>query len=534
MYFYKPIFIVILGVPVLPLIADECVAWNLTHSKRKDLKVAKIEIDARDIFNHSNRKENRVIHRIANKLHIKTRPSTISDQLLFKTGELFRLEKLEETERNLRKQRYLKGSNISPIEVCGNGVNILVRTRDNWTLTPGLTFSRSGGNNRSGIEIQEHNLLGLGKSISFKYKKNKDRNSKLFYYKDSQLFGTRKNLSINLQDNTDGKGHAVRLGLPFYELDSKRAWDVSTSKLKQVVPLYEQGKVINKITEEKQKHSVFYGWSQGQKKERLSRFKVGWTFSKTDYISASNNLLFKSSRVQESYPWLEYSLAKNHYITKINFKTMGKIEDVSLGDTATIGLGLLQKAFGSDDNHLKLSASYFKGFELGKSSLGSIKVIGESYLGKGKRQGETLILETEYDHFNEKGNDIRISATLKYSSNLKLSEQLVLGGETGLRGYPVAYQTGNKSLLIQAEKRIHFNWYPMHLVKFGAVVFSDIGTAWDDGENKKLLADVGVGLRMIPTRSSTGKALHFDLAFPLIDRGRLDKYQFLIRTANSF
>ena len=53
--------------------------------------------------------------------------------------------------------------------------------------------------------------------------------------------------------------------------------------------------------------------------------------------------------------------------------------------------------------------------------------------------------------------------------NLLLGEQVLLGGETGLRGYPAGYQTGDKSLLVTAEKRFHFNWYPLHIAKFGAV-----------------------------------------------------------------
>ena len=213
---------------------------------------------------------------------------------------------------------------------------------------------------------------------------------------------------------------------------------------------------------------------------------------------------------------------------------MGEIEDVSLGRSITVGAGLLNKSFGSDDNQLKLSAKYSKGYLLKKNTLGFLSVESKAYLGSGKRQGETVSFQGNMDHFNKKGNDFSLKANFKIANNLTLTEQLVLGGETGLRAYPNAYQTGNKSILFQAEKRVHFDWYPLHLVKFAAVLFADAGTAWGDGNNAKMMADIGVGLRLFPTRSSTGKTVHINLAMPLVDRNKVKKYQFSIGTSQTF
>ncbi len=519
--------------------AAECVPWHSDFSSKNDLRIGKITINAGDIFDLKRSKENTALHRFANKVHIKTKSSVLSNQLLFAEDDLFSPEKLTATERALRKQKYIKSARVKAIELCGKQVNISVQTYDNWTLTPGLTFSRLGGKNRTGVKIQEHNLLGFGKSLSFKYKKNSKRSSRLFYYKDPQLFGTRTKLSLNLQDNSDGKGYGFSLGQPFYELDSKKSWGLNTSKIKQDVSLYQASKEVNKISEEIQQHSVSYAWSKKSQTASLGdasilRFKVGWSVNTTDFLAAQNNASFQPYQINESYPWFEVSSLQEHYLTKKNFRTMGIVEDITLGQSLTLGLGFLHQSFGSDDNQLKVSASYSKGYALTKNNLAFLALQTDAYLGEGKRQGETYALHVEYDHFNGTGNDLTLKGKLKISNNLVLNQQLLLGGESGLRAYPSAYQTGNKSILIQAEKRIHYNWYPLRLVKFGAVMFADVGTAWGAGNDAKILADVGVGLRLFPTRSSTGSVLHFDFAFPLLDKSKVDKYQFSIRTSQSF
>ncbi len=335
--------------------SESCIPWNKSILGNNKLRVGSINIDAGNIFDLSKKRERRFLHRAANKLHVTTRVSVIRDQLLFSEGNLFAANKLAETERNLRRQNYLISAEVTPVELCGNHVNIQVKTRDNWTLTPGVTFSRLGGNNRTGVEIQEHNLFGLGKSLSLNYRKNSERNTKLFEYIDPQLFGSRRRLSLSLQDNSDGKGHTLDLNLPFYELDNKRSWGFRSSRLKQKTPLYNVGKITNKITNEKENHSIFYGWSKGRStqnqinEEAITRYKVGWTFTKTDFLKSSNGLLTTPTKILESFPWIEYSNLKDEYITKTNFKTMGKIEDISLGRSFTLGMGFLHTSLGSDD-----------------------------------------------------------------------------------------------------------------------------------------------------------------------------------------
>ena len=503
---------------------ENCIPWDSSNNKT-GLLIGKVNINTSNIFDSSDPKESRKIHRTANKLHIQTKNSTIRNQLIMKAGDPYKPRQLKEMQRLLRGNSYIKNATVIPLELCGNRVTINIKTTDKWSFTPSISFGRQGGKNKSGVEIQEHNLFGLGKSLTIKHKNNTTRKENNLRYDDPQLLGSNKNLTVSLNDNSDGKGHKIDLNLPFYGLDSRKAWGISSSQLNQGNPIYNMGKEVDNVKEIIDQHSGFYGWSNGLVDDHVSRFKVGW-----HYKSRQAKQL---SPITESFPFFEYNYQQENFITKENVETMGQLEDISLGEEYSLGIGFLREEFGSTDNLFKLSTTYKKGFQF-ENSLAFVDINANSYLGSGSLEGQELDLKGEWFRFNSnQKNDLYFSVNAKAKTNLQLGEQLLLGGDNGLRGYPTGFQNGDKSVVFSAEKRFHYNWYPYSLVKFGAVAFADVGTAWGNGNDPDILADVGIGLRIIPTRSSSTKAVHLDLAFP-INSGDVDNFQISIKTKQTF
>jgi len=511
---------------------SNCQAWQARFSSLNDLVIGKINTRPLNIFDLKANKESTSIHRLINKLHIKTKVGTVSKQLLFKTGDPFKPAIIKETERYLRANNYIKDALIIPTKLCGKQVTIKVLTRDNWTLTPDISFGRSGGNNKIGFKIQEQNILGNGKDLRLGYNKIAERHSTKLSYRDYHLLGSHHKLTLNLLNNSDGKGYELDLGLPFYKSTSRYSWGIKSSHLTQVTPIYNNAKIDQKIDEKKQLHALHFGWTSKQNTHMTQRFKVGWTLKKNEYNDSKQAL--KINSLTESYPWFEVNRFGTRYVKKTNFNTMGKIEDISLAQNLTLGVGLLLKPFGSTDNTLKLTTSYSKGFQIRQSMLGFITLSSDNYIGEGVRNGGNYKVQAELNHFKATGNDIRLKSVFRLSEHLLPTERIYLGGDSGMRGFPKAFQSGDKSFLFQAEKRLHFEWYPLHLVKFGAVAFSDIGSAWGETKKPELLANIGLGLRMIPTRSSSSKTMHLNLAMPLTQRKKVDKFQISISTAKSF
>ncbi len=143
----------------------------------------------------------------------------------------------------IRSNPFIQDVEITPYELCGNRVNIRVDTTDNWTLAPGVSYSRSGGNSKSGIEIQEQNILGSGKGLVLGFKSQEERDETVLAYTDPQFLGSRQKLYASVQNNSDGKGHQIDLSLPFFELDSRKSWGIVTSNISEENSIYDSGDV---------------------------------------------------------------------------------------------------------------------------------------------------------------------------------------------------------------------------------------------------------------------------------------------------
>ena len=116
--------------------------------------IREIRINPQNIFNLADSDEDNWLFRLANRLHIGTRPTVIEKILLFKSGERVSVQKIEETERLLRSVRFLYDVEIKPVAHADGMVDIEVATRDTWTIDVTGSLSRSGGNNKTSIGIQ--------------------------------------------------------------------------------------------------------------------------------------------------------------------------------------------------------------------------------------------------------------------------------------------------------------------------------------------------------------------------------------------
>ena len=141
---------------------------------------------------------------------------------------------------------------------------------------------------------------------------------------------------------------------------------------------------------------------------------------------------------------------------------------------------------------------------------------------------------------------LQTSARSKFFANvsgtvteqLDQDQQLTLGGDTGLRGYPFAYQAGTAKALLTLEQRYYTKWYPFRLFHVAGAVFADSGRTWGTdvtgATSLGLLNDVGIGLRLGTSRSAFGNVLHIDLAFPLDGDNDIDSVQLVVETKARF
>ena len=118
------------------------------------------------------------------------------------------------------------------------------------------------------------------------------------------------------------------------------------------------------------------------------------------------------------------------------------------------------------------------------------------------------------------------------------ADALLLGGDNGLRGYPLRYQSGTRRALVTLEERFYTDLYVWRLFRVGGAAFLDAGRAWG-GDNLNApapgwLGNAGFGLRIVSARAAFSNVLHVDLAFPLNAGNDVKKLQLLVKTKASF
>jgi hypothetical protein len=502
--------------------------------------IGEIRVVVGDVFDTRLEGENAWLYRTANKLHIETRSSVIRDQLLFKPGEPYRQRLVAETERLLRANDYLYDASIVAVAYDGHTVDLEVRTRDVWTLNPGFSFSRKGGENTWGAQIEEDNLLGTGQALDFEWQSDVDRESFGVSYFDPHFGHSFTRLGLAYVDADDGSTKLLQLNHPFYALDTRRAGGVYLFDSERNDPRYVLGDEVGEFEHREEYYEAYAGLSRGLEGRWVRRWTAGLTYERDRFAVAPSEPLggpLPPDR-ELAYPWIGFDLVEDSYQERVNQDQIRRTEDVLVGLRASVKLGYASESIGADRDALVARASVQDGADLrpGLSVFGSFSASGRI------EEGELVngLLGAEGRFYWETSNYSKFFASVSgtVAEQLDPELQLTLGGDNGLRGYPLRYQAGTARALLTLEQRYYTKWYPFRLFHVGAAAFVDVGRTWGTdvtgAESLGLLRDVGIGLRLGSSRSSFGNVVHIDLAFPLDGDEDIDSVQLLVTTKGSF
>lgn len=504
--------------------------------------IGEITIVVDDVFDPSRPGENHFLYRLANRLHINTRPTVVEQLLLVKPGDPYRRRLLDESERLLRAESVFSEATIRPVASCGNTVHLVVEAHDVWTLFVSAGFSRSGGKNTTKLELDDANFLGTGKNLAVEQRSTVDRDSSLIRYRDHNLMGSRARLELWYADNSDGGFKVFDLRRPFYALDTKWAAGLRVRLEEKVDDLYEAGRIKGSFRHDQDFIEAFVGRSAGLKNGRVARWLLGATRLEDDFgkaVRETEPFRIPSDRTL-SYPWVGFEWIRDDFAKVSNLDQLARTEDVALGFQFNGRVGYSTESLGGDRNRAIFSFAATDGVRLGRDSLLLLK---GSSAGRYSDDGAENFL-TSADlrlYWRNFGNHLLFtSLQLDAARQLDFDNQLLLGGDSGLRGYPLRFQEGDRRVLWTLEQRFYTRLDLFKLVQVGGAVFVDLGRAWyvrDPGfkvRNDGWLRDVGLGLRLSSNRSSQGTVLHLDIAFPLDGDGTIDTVQWLVKTKQSF
>lgn len=502
--------------------------------------VGKIVLLKENVFDPSQPGEDRWLYRLANRWHIVTRDSVIRQQLLFREGDRFSKRLLEESARLLRENAYLYTATVEPLSYEDGVVDIVVRTRDLWTLMPGASVSRSGGENEWRVSLSEKNLIGRGARLRSSYEEDVDRQTTTFEFSDRNFGHSWVSVALGLSDKSDGNTSQLDVVRPFYALDTRWSAGFNVFDDEREDRLYELGEEVAEYQHESDYYTAFGGWSKGLQDGRVRRWTAGVVYDSQDFSEVADPEL--PAAVPENrrlvYPYIALELLEDDFEITSNRDQIGRPEDFYMGKQLTASLGYAAEAFGSDRDSIVYSVEASRG-------LGDInhKALLLSAAASGRvDDGDAVNTVTEGSarYYNQISDKRLFFMTLdaRVGQELDLENPIELGGDTGLRGYPLRYQAGDASLLFTIEQRYYTDWYPFRLFRVGGAVFADVGRTWGDnpvgGDSLGWLKDVGFGLRFGPTRGGDHEVIHMDIAFPLDGDPSIDDVQILLESKGSF
>ncbi|MGB5081349.1 MAG: hypothetical protein WBO23_11480 [Burkholderiales bacterium] len=467
--------------------------------------------------------------------------------MLFRTGERVSKRLIEESERLLLTNRFLYEVSIRPIAYHDGVADIEVRTRDTWTLEPGISASRAGGTNRRGLTLIDTNLFGTGISAGIKRSSDVERTSTEYRVTQPHAFDGWTTLDYSHTRLSDGLSRSASVTRPFYALDTRWAAGASASTDNRINYIF--GANPGQYRHWQDKAETFGGVSPGLVNGWAQRYSLGVSYRKDTYeaqIPFPAELPVDQTLVT---PFVRYEAVEDDFARVKNRDLIERTEFFAMGFQSKLQLGRSLPALGSTQRLWLYSASASDGFRLPR---------GQTLLLSGSLGGQSGYNPLDRQSWN---GSIRFygnpgGGTLLFSSlsggalrDPTASTQLLLGGETGLRGYPRNYQSGDRFALFSVEQRVYTDWYPFRLLRVGGAVFYDLGRAWGGPSQVTLnsagpqpassrqstvnagwLNDVGLGLRILSARSAFGNVLHIDLAFPLNREPGIRSMQLLVST----
>lgn len=495
------------------------------------------------VFDTEDPEEDKALYRWANGFHSVTREWVIEDHLLVAVGEEYKQARLDESERILRDLGFIYDATVRPWRVCGDVVDLEVITRDIWTFTPMLSFSRSGGDDKYALGFRDANFLGTGKQIIIQHDSDEERAGNTIRYVDPSLAGSRWRMRLSAADNDDGYEHGVRFVRPFFSVYARWSAGVDLNRMKQEDSLWFRGDEVAEFDHKIEFADVFGGIAADVREDK----RVGrWLFG---YTAETHSFKFSDSHIpppelpeerEYSYPYISYESTRDQFIELHNFNYLGRTEDVYVGERFSWTLGWSSDALGASQDQLVVRGNYGNTLLVDNQRLWQLETNLNGFWGVDDSEFENFWWTTETSYHHKQSRQWALYSRLRadYTDGLTGERQLTLGGDNGLRGYESNYQVGDRSLVFNLEQRYYTDWHLFRLVQVGFAAFIDVGRAWfeseDNGSNGGVLADAGFGIRLNSSRAEKGRVVHIDFAFPFVKDDDVSSGQVLFTVKDRF
>jgi hypothetical protein len=480
-----------------------------------------IVIERLNVFDPTVPGEGNWAFRMANKIHIATKDEVVRRELLLGPGDQYSALKALESERNLRSLGFFRRAEIKPTPRADGGTDLTVRTQDSWTTNIQFGVGTEGGDSYLNYGFSEDNLFGYGKSVNVLHTQVGPKITNSASYFDPRFMGSRFRFTPYVARTNHGDTVGTEVVQPFFSLDTLDAkgafWNRSIDE--QIV--YKDGGDYSKFLLADRTVQAGYGVRVPSDQTLVQRLEAGW-FSQRDLFISEDATVAGTlpSNREMSGPMAGFSWVQPQYIKETYVDKMERVEDFNLGNELSLYGGYSGQTLGGDRDRVLINALDQQGLFIlpGRFALAQAGVNGRLADSK----WENALFFTNLNLFWKTTWLYPQTWVAHFEANtgrsLDLENQIILGGNNGLRGYKNYSFTGARSLLLNVENRFFFPGEYFHLVRFGGAAFFDSGCVVPEGSGfsfARSRSDVGLGLRFASTRSESGSVVRADVAYAL-------------------
>lgn len=443
--------------------------------------------------------------KFGNRLHIKTKNWTIRNLLLFKKNQPLDSISAKESERLIRRQRYVRSVIIKPVEIQGSvdSVDVVVRVLDSWSLIPTGAVSSSKGR----LDVTERNFYGLGHEIENDFSRRFEDSKKAYtgIYTINNIRDTYiKAQFIYENDLNDNVKRSARLERQFFSPLTRIAYgayfenrfyrdslpdnagDFANLDFKLETQQYWAGHSFQ----------VFNGKSEDDRSTNLVT-TVGY-----------KNINYKAN-ASLAYDPEQFFSSERQYLATIGLNTrkfqedkylfnFGIIEDVPYGQVYSLTGGFQEK-----NNRRR---SYFGGrvaygtyFPIGYAG---INVQVGSFFDGGKSEETTLRVEANYftnllsiGSWRVRQFFIPTFVLGNHRANI-IKDRVRIGEQNGISGFdnPLIYGTRKLFATFQTQTYVPGNWHGFHFSPFFNTTLGVLADHTDKIFNDKLYSIFSLGV----------------------------------------
>ncbi len=474
-----------------------------------------------------------------NEVHTTSRQHVIRRELLFRVGQDYHAEAIEETERNLRALRQLSVVLIVALKgSTPDRVRVLVITRDVWSLRLNWNLRFQAGKlEQLLVQPSEENLFGTHRTVSALFALQLDRYITGATYINPRVGDSRIQAAVTAnvifnRDTGDAEGSygGFSYGQPLYSTHTEWAWSTVVVWRKEIVRRFVGGELASldtgfgSVPYEYRSDQLAgeYSITRSFGRQNKLDFSLGAEALSSKYgiVNAENfdpraRRVFLDEEVPQSdtrvSPFVGLEAYSNRYLRTLNFETLGLQEDLQLGHRVLLKVYPATTEVGSSRDLLGVDSVLGYTWPLGD---GLFRVLGSSRIQTSQLEQSDAEVEgavriaTPRFGLGRLIYDGVVTNRFRDYLNLRYSQ----GGNTRPRGYPSFAFIGKDRIASSLEFRSRS--VQVFGAELGSVLFYDVGDAFNGFADASLNHAVGLGVRgLLPMFDRI--VFRLDWGFPL-------------------